>query len=148
MIGLLREEPGGEPAPPTPQPTLSDICRLVEETRQAGAKIDFEMRVEHADAAPDTLGRDAYRIVQEALTNIGKHASGTAAQVRITGGPGDGLRVSVRNRQPLHAHAGPALPGSGAGLLGLQERVALAGGTLVHGPDGSGDFVVDAELKW
>ena len=43
---------------------------------------------------------------------------------------------------------GPALPGSGAGLLGLQERVTLAGGTLVHGPDGSGDFVVDAELRW
>jgi signal transduction histidine kinase len=148
VIGLLREEPGGEPAPPTPQPTLSDIRRLVEETRQAGAKIDFEMQVEYADAAPDTLGRDAYRIVQEALTNIGKHASGTAAQVRITGGPGDGLRVSVRNRKPLHAHAGPALPGSGAGLLGLQERVALAGGTLVHGPDGSGDFVVEAELQW
>jgi signal transduction histidine kinase len=106
------------------------------------------MVVEHADAAPDTLGRDAYRIVQEALTNIGKHASGTAAQVRITGAPGAGLRVSIRNRQPLHAHAGPALPGSGAGLLGLQERVALAGGTLVHGPDGSGDFVVEAELQW
>jgi signal transduction histidine kinase len=148
VIGLLREEPGGEPAPPTPQPTLSDIGRLIEETCQAGAKIDFEMQVEYADAAPDTLGRDAYRIVQEALTNIGKHASGTAAQVRITGGPGDGLRVSVRNRKPLHAHAGPALLGSGAGLLGLQERVALAGGTLVHGPDGSGDFVVEAELQW
>ena len=44
--------------------------------------------------------------------------------------------------------AEPALPGSGAGLLGLQERVALAGGTLVHGPDGSGDFVVEAELPW
>jgi signal transduction histidine kinase len=44
--------------------------------------------------------------------------------------------------------AEPALPGSGTGLLGLQERVALAGGTLVHGPDGSGDFVVEAELPW
>ncbi|HKF88785.1 MAG TPA: histidine kinase [Propionibacteriaceae bacterium] len=148
VIGLLREESGGEPAPPTPQPSLSDIRRLVEETRQAGATIDFEMQVEHADAAPSTLGRDAYRIVQEALTNIGKHASGTAARVQVTGAPGDGLRVSVRNRRPLHAHAGPALPGSGAGLLGLQERVALAGGTLVHGPDGSGDFVVEADLQW
>jgi len=148
VIGLLREESGGEPAPPTPQPSLSDIRRLVEETRQAGATIDFEMQVEHVDAAPSTLGRDAYRIVQEALTNIGKHASGTAARVQVTGAPGDGLRVSVRNRRPLHAHAGPALPGSGAGLLGLQERVALAGGTLLHGPDGSGDFVVEADLQW
>jgi signal transduction histidine kinase len=104
--------------------------------------------VEQADALPDALGRDAYRIVQEALTNIGKHASGTATQVRVSGAPKVGLHVSVRNRQPAHAQAGPALPGSGAGLLGLQERVALAGGTLVHGPDGTGDFVVDAELQW
>lgn len=148
VVGVLREEPGHEPMPAPPQPTLSDIRRLVDETRQAGAKIDFEMRVEHADAIPSALGRDAYRIVQEALTNIGKHANGTATQVQVTGAPEGGLRVSVRNRQPVHAQTGPALPGSGAGLLGLQERVALAGGTLVHGPDGSGDFVVDAELQW
>ncbi len=148
VIGLLREEPGQEPATPAPQPTLSDIRRLVEETRRAGAKIDFEMRVEHPDAASGALGRDAYRIVQEALTNIAKHASGTAARVRVAGGPDCGLLVSVRNRKPLHPHLGPTLPGSGTGLLGLQERVALAGGTLVHGPDGSGDFVVEAELQW
>lgn len=58
------------------------------------------------------------------------------------------MHVNVRNRKPLHVNAGPALPGAGAGLLGLQERVDLAGGTLVHGPDASGDFVVDAELTW
>jgi signal transduction histidine kinase len=148
VIGLLREEPGQEPQPPAPQPTLADIRRLVEDTRLAGAKIDLEMDVQHADAVPTALGRDAYRIVQESLTNIGKHASGTASQVRVTGGPGDGLHVNVRNRKPLRANAGPALPGAGAGLLGLQERVDLAGGTLVHGPDPSGDFVVDAELNW
>jgi signal transduction histidine kinase len=148
VIGVLREEPGQDPAPAAPQPTLSDIPRLVEETRRAGAKIDFEMCVEHPDAAPSALGRDTYRIVQEALTNIRKHARGTAGSVRVTGAADRGLHVTVRNRLPLHVHAGPALPGSGAGLLGLQERVTLAGGTLVHGPDGSGDFVVDAELRW
>jgi len=148
VIGVLREEPGQEPTPAAPQPTLSDIPRLVEETRRAGAKIDFEMRVDAPDAAPSALGRDAYRIVQEALTNISKHARGTSGQVRVTGAAESGLHVSVRNRLPIHANAGPALPGSGAGLLGLQERVTLAGGTLVHGPDGSGDFVVDAELRW
>jgi signal transduction histidine kinase len=147
VIGVLREQPG-QAAPPLPLPTLTDIRHLVEETRRAGAKIDFEIRVDHADAVPGALGRDAYRIVQEALTNIGKHASGAATRVRVTGAPAGGLRVSIRNRQPVHAQAGPVLPGSGAGLLGLQERVALAGGTLVHGPDGSGDFVVDAELRW
>jgi signal transduction histidine kinase len=146
VIGVLREEAGQEPA--SPQPTLSDIPRLVEETRRAGAKLDFEMRVERPDAVPSALGRDAYRIVQEALTNTGKHARGTAARVRVSGAAHTGLHVSVRNRLPVHAYAGPALPGSGAGLLGLQERVTLAGGTLVHGPDGSGDFVVEAELRW
>ena len=148
MIGVLREEPGQEPTPVAPQPTLSDIPRLIEETRRAGAKIDFEMRVDDAHTAPSALGRDAYRIVQEALTNIGKHARGTAGRVRVSGAPDIGLHVNVCNRLPVHAHTGPALPGSGAGLLGLQERVTLAGGTLVLGPDGSGDFVVDAELRW
>jgi signal transduction histidine kinase len=148
VIGVLREEPGQDPAPVAPQPTLADIPRLVQETRRAGAKIDFEMRVEHPDAAPSALGRDAYRIVQEALTNIRKHARDTAGTVRVTGAADHGLHVSIHNRLPLHVHAGPALPGSGAGLLGLQERVTLAGGTLVHGPNGSGDFVVDAELQW
>jgi signal transduction histidine kinase len=148
VIGVLRDEPGQLPVAPPPQPTLSDLARLVAETRRAGARIDFEMQVQHAEAAPAALGRDAYRIVQEALTNIGKHASGTATRVRVTGAPDHGLRVSIRNRMPIRVSAGPALPGSGAGLLGLQERVALAGGTLVHGPDGSGDFVVEAELQW
>ena len=148
VIGVLREEPGQVPAPPKPQPTLSDVRRLVEETRRAGAKIDFAMDVDHVDDVPGTLGRDAYRIVQEALTNIGKHASGTDSWVRVTGSPDAGLHVNVRNRQPIHAPTGPALPGSGTGLLGLQERVALSGGTLVHGPDGLGSFVVDAELQW
>jgi signal transduction histidine kinase len=68
--------------------------------------------------------------------------------VSVSGAADSGLHVSVRNRLPVHAFTEPALPGSGAGLLGLQERVTLAGGTLVHGPDGSGDFVVDAELQW
>jgi signal transduction histidine kinase len=148
VIGVLRDGPGQEPAPAAPQPTLSDIPRLVEDTRRAGAKIDFEMRVERPDDAPSALGRDAYRIVQEALTNMSKHAPGTAGRVCITGAAGDGLHITVRNRLPVSASSGSALPGAGAGLLGLQERVTLAGGTLVHGPDGCAGFVVDAELRW
>jgi signal transduction histidine kinase len=148
VIGVLRSEAGQESPPAAPQPTLSDIPRLIDETRRAGAKIEFEMRVDDPNAAPSMLGRDAYRIVQESLTNIGKHARGTAGRVRVTGAADKGLHVSVRNRLPLPTQAGPPLPASGAGLLGLQERVALAGGSLMHGPDGSGDFVVDAELPW
>jgi signal transduction histidine kinase len=148
VIGVLREDEGVEPAPAAPQPTLRDLDRLVEETRRAGTDIDFEMHVEGVDEMPPPLGRDAYRIVQEALTNVGKHAPGAAARVRVTGAPGDGLRVSVRNRRPVPAGRVSTLPGSGAGLIGLRERVTLAGGSLVLGPDESGDFVVEAELTW
>jgi len=148
VIGVLRSEPGGEPVLTAPQPTLADIPRLVEDTRRAGAKVDFEMQVDAADTAPGALGRDAYRIVQEALTNIGKHAQGTRARVRVTGAPNRGLHVSVRNPPSLNVETWTVVPGSGAGLLGLQERVALAGGALVHGPDASGDFVVEADLPW
>ena len=148
VIGVLRQEPGQEGSSRVPQPTLADIPRLVEETRRSGAKVDFEMQVDGAASAPGPLGRDAYRIVQEALTNISKHARGTRAQVRLTGAPNRGLHVSVRNPAAVGAHDPPALPGSGTGLLGLQERVTLANGVLVHGPDASGDFVVEAALPW
>ena len=88
------------------------------------------------------------------------HRAGGAHQRRQArprhGGPGPGHRrarapgctSASATASPSARPAGPALPGSGAGLLGLQERVALAGGTLVHGPDGPGDFVVEAELTW
>ena len=102
-------------------------------------------RVDHRTFRPNVRSN---KLKAPSASGAGKHASGTTARVKLTGAPGGGLHVSVRNRQPVPAHLGPALPGSGAGLLGLQERVALAGGTLVHGPDGSGDFVVYAELKW
>lgn len=148
VIGVLREEPGKERPSTVPQPTLADIPRLVEETRRSGAKIDFEMQVDGAAAAPGPLGRDAYRIVQEALTNIGKHARGTQARVRVAGAPNRGLHVSVRNPAVVGAQDRPPVPGSGTGLLGLQERVTLANGVLVHGPDDSGDFVVEADLPW
>jgi signal transduction histidine kinase len=148
VIGLLREDGRNESASAAPQPTLRDLRSLVEETRGTGADIAFEMDVEGVDDVPATLGRDAYRIVQEALTNVAKHARGAATRVRVSGAPDDGLHISVRNRRPVPAQSAATLPGSGAGLLGLQERVALAGGTLVVGPDGSGDFVVEAELAW
>ena len=148
VIGVLREDPGQEQPSTVPQPTLADIPRLVEETRRSGAKIDFEMQVEGAAAVPGPLGRDAYRIVQEALTNVAKHARGTLAQVRVAGAPNRGLHVCVRNRPAVGSHDRPAPPGSGTGLLGLQERVTLANGVLVHGLDASGDFVVEADLPW
>jgi signal transduction histidine kinase len=144
VIGVLRAE--DETAPDAPQPTLHDIPRLVDETREAGARIEFAMTVPDTEP-PGPIGRDAYRIVQEALTNVTKHARGTATRVEVTGAPGEGLRIDVRNRLPIVATV-PDLPGSGRGLVGLRERVTLSGGTLSHGPNDAGEFEVDARLTW
>jgi signal transduction histidine kinase len=146
VIGVLRDEDAAERAPDMPQPTLGDIPRLVADTQGAGAKVTLEMHVPDAADLPAALGRDAYRVVQEALTNVAKHATGTTTSVQVDGAPGDGLRVRVSNRLPVAATR--PLPGSGSGLLGLRERVTLAGGTLEHGPTPTGDFVVDARFAW
>lgn len=146
VVGVLRN-PGDadEAAPQAPQPTLADIARLVEESRRAGMRV--ELTLEAPDPAPGPLGRDAYRIVQEALTNVAKHAPGAVTEVAVTGAPGDGLTIRVRNRLPAAA-VRSWLPGAGAGLLGLAERVELAGGTLRHGRTDDGDFEVAADLLW
>jgi signal transduction histidine kinase len=152
VIGVLRDAapvsaPAPAVAPHAPQPTLRDIVTLVDEYRRAGLNVDLDMRVDGSDSAPGPLGRDTYRIVREALTNVSKHARGTAATVSVSGRPGDGLRVVVRNRLPVGQHRA-ALPGAGFGLVGLAERVAVAGGTLSHGPDSDGNFVLTAALSW
>ena len=72
-----------EVAPAAPQPTVTDIARLVEDSRRAGASIELCMDVDDPANAPAGFGRDAYRIVQEALTNINKHAPGTATEVTV-----------------------------------------------------------------
>jgi signal transduction histidine kinase len=147
VIGLLRENAGNEQEPVAPPPTLADMSRLIQERQDAGVDINFQMHVEDAADVPAAVARDAYRIVQEALTNATKHAHGAPVHVRLTGSSTDWLTIRVRNGQPMGTPTAPGLPGSGTGLMGLQERVALAGGTLVVGPDGSG-FVVEARLPW
>lgn len=147
VIGVLRQEDADD-APPAPQPTLNDIRRLVEESRRAGAHVELEISVDKAQAAPAALGRDTYRIVQEALTNVHKHVRGAATTVEIVGAPGSDLRVTVSNRIPGQLPAVPPLPGSGSGLVGLTERVSLSGGSLRHGSTADGQFVVDAVLRW
>ncbi|HEX4093277.1 MAG TPA: histidine kinase [Trebonia sp.] len=151
IIGVLHDGAQTE-VPLAPQPTLLDIAPLVDGYRKAGLKVRLDMSVDPADPVPGPLGRDAYRIVREALTNVSKHAGATAATVSLSGRPGAGLLVAVRNKLPVGgAHGAPPaveLPGSGLGLVSLAERVALAGGTLAHGPDESGDFVLTAAFPW
>lgn len=148
VIGVLRDgDSAPDGAPHAPQPSLCDISGLIEESRRAGMNVELDMRVPAPEAAPGPLGRDTYRVVREALTNVSKHARGTATIVSVVGGPGEGLQVTVRNRLPVK-RAEAALPGAGLGLVGLAERIALSGGTLRHGPSPDGYFVVSAALRW
>ena len=149
IIGVLRDGDGAQSgAPSAPQPSLPDIAALVEESRRAGMKVELDMRVEAPETAPGSVGRDTYRVVREALTNVSKHARGTAVRVSVSGRAGAGLLVTVRNRMPAGRPAEAALPGTGLGLVSLAERVSLSGGTLTHGADPDGDFVVNAALRW
>jgi signal transduction histidine kinase len=147
VIGVLRDETALD-APQTPQPTLADIRGLVDDTRRAGACVQLAVDIDGPERAPGGLGRDAYRIVQEALTNVNKHAPGTATNVTIQGAPGRGLHIEIRNRLPLNPPHPAAAGGAGMGLVGLTERAALSGGSIHHGPSGDGDFVVHADLDW
>lgn len=139
VIGILRA-PVGE----LPQPTFADLTSLVAESRQAGMSVTWQLDV--ATPVPDALGRTAYRVVQEALTNARRHAPGAAVRVTVTGRVDDGLVVDVVNAATA-ASIG-AVSGSGRGLVGLAERVALVGGRLHHGPDTAGGFALHAWLPW
>ncbi len=143
VIGVLRED-GRETLTEPPQPTLADLADLVEESRSAGMRISA--RIELGDAAtPAAAGRTAYRIVQEGLTNARKHAPGAAVTLTVQA-PGDDLEVEIRSLAPVAVASGSPLPGAGTGLIGLTERVTLAGGRLEHGVDPDGAFVLRARL--
>ncbi|WP_405773984.1 sensor histidine kinase [Streptomyces sp. NBC_01538] len=144
IIGVLRTGDAEEAG--RPQPTLAALDPLVTESRAAGMKIVLESRVTAPAAVPASVGRTAYRIVQESLTNARKHAPGAEVTVRLAGAPGDGLTVSVHN--PAPPGEVPHVPGSGQGLIGLTERATLAGGRLEHGAAGDKGFAVRAWLPW
>jgi signal transduction histidine kinase len=141
VIGVLRGDGGPGPAEPDrPQPTLRDVLSLLAEARLAGDRIDTGGELVLPDVAPST-GRDAYRVLQEALTNARKHAPGETVRVRIDT-DSDALVLAVRNR----TRSTPAgIPGAGVGLVGLAERVRLAGGELHHEVCGA-EFELRARL--
>ncbi|GAA4827500.1 histidine kinase [Streptomyces ziwulingensis] len=144
IIGVLRAADTDDAG--RPQPTLAALEALVTESREAGMKVALAGQVAEPAAVPASVGRTAYRIAQEALTNARKHAPGTEVSVSVAGARGDGLTVVVRNARP--GGPPPHVPGSGQGLIGLTERAALAGGTLEHGPTADGGFEVRARLPW
>ncbi|MEV2240771.1 histidine kinase [Micromonospora sp. NPDC049891] len=148
VIGVLRAETSLSDDPERPQPTLDDLPALIAESRAAGTRVELRELVSAPDRLPVAVGRSVYRIVQEGLTNARKHAHGAAVTVGLSGAPGDGLRVEIRNRRPVGELPGTVIPGSGTGLVGIAERVSLAGGRLEHGSDEQGDFRLAAWLPW
>jgi signal transduction histidine kinase len=150
VIGLLRDDTA-EPSDDTgqrPQPTLTDLPRLIEESREAGMCVHVDDRVDDPSAVPATTGRTTYRIVQEGLTNARRHAGGQQVRLTLRGSAGGDLTVDVRNPLPGGPRTSPAVPTSGNGLIGLAERVRLAGGHLHHEITADGDFRLHATLPW
>ncbi len=131
ILGVLRDtdtQAAGRRAPPTD--ARRSARALIEDERRAGARIRLSSSVP-LEQVPASIGRNAFRMVQESLTNARKHAPDTTVDVHVEGEAGGTLRVEVRN--PLRVGAAiSAVPGSGLGLIGLSERADLSGGGLEH----------------
>ncbi len=145
VITVLRDSeidelPGGRP-----QPTFADLAGLVAESRAAGTDVRYDEIVSAPESLPPATGRTAYRVVQEGLTNARKHAAGQPVTLTVHGRPGESLRIELSNPSGTGV---PLTPGSGVGLVGLTERVQLAGGALDHGRAADGRFRLQASLPW
>ncbi|WBB60874.1 histidine kinase [Streptomyces sp. WMMC500] len=127
VLRLLRQDA----APPSRRPGLAEAERLVASARGAGAAISAEIEGP-LESVPGPVSREGYRIVQECLTNVLRHAGPVPVTVRIAASA-DVLELSVRNKLPAATTAAAPGPG-GSGLRGIRERAALLGGEAVAGP--------------
>lgn len=144
VLGVLRTDLSVDGADLAPVPQAADLARLVQASRAAGVNVTSELTL--PDDVPALVGRTVYRIVQEALTNVHKHARGASTAVLVDGAAGTGVTVRVENLRPVAADS--LLPGSGAGLVGIRERVTLSGGRLAVGSTADGGWRVEAWLPW
>ena len=148
LLGLLRTD---EATSYVPVPTLSDVPALVEQSRRAGLPVTFTgITGTMARTLPQGAELAAYRTVQEALTNALKHSPGAATTVTIHWGE-DGLHLRVQNDPVSSAaaqHIARPVPGSGNGLRGMSERIALYHGTLTYGLQPDGGWLVEAALPY
>ncbi|MFB7056016.1 histidine kinase [Streptomyces vinaceus] len=140
VLGLLHAYPDAALAP---QPTLERLEELLQSSRAIGVGVALCVTGTPREL-PSIVERTAYRTVQEALTNIHKHAPGARATVRLDHTP-TSLRVSIRNSRPVRPPAGH-FPHGGHGLVGLGERIALLGGALTAGGHDDGGFLITATL--
>ncbi len=148
LLGLLRTD---EATAYAPVPTLSDVPALVEQSRRAGLPVTFTgITGTMARTLPQGAELAAYCTVQEALTNALKHSPGAATTVTINWGE-EGLQLRVENEpvSPAAAqHIARPVPGSGNGLRGMSERIALYHGTLTYGTQPDGGWLVEAALPY
>jgi signal transduction histidine kinase len=143
VLGLLRDQEGGA-EPLAPAPRLSDINDLADTVRAAGLPV--QLRIEGADRRlSPSLELSIYRVVQEALTNVVKHAPGAQAVCELTVSARK-VRLEVRDDGGAGGGALRAGWGAGHGITGMRERIGAFGGWLVAGPVAGGGFQVTAEI--
>jgi signal transduction histidine kinase len=140
LLGVLRAP--REEFRLTPQPGLGELAALAESVRAAGLPVRLVVDGDHA-ALPSAVGVSAYRIVQEALTNVLKHAGPAHAEVAV--GWADGA-VMIEVTDDGSGNPAAGAQAGGHGLAGMRERAAVFGGELVAGPRPSGGFAVRARL--
>ncbi len=138
LVGLLRNEDGEELAR---QPGLRNLDRLVARASAVGLEVNTE--IPQSQQLPPSVDRAAFRIIQEALTNAAKYAN--PARVSVTVRPNDDC-IEIEIVNPVMIDAKSIDVGGGRGLIGMEERVSILGGTFVAGPTGRGEFRVRAEL--
>ena len=141
MLGVLRADDSG--AALQPQPGMSELPRLIAEARSAGTPVDARIDPGLGELSAG-LELTVYRVVQEALTNVRKHAPGSSASVSVDRSA-DGLVVRIEN-DGSGKRPHPAASGAGHGLVGMRERVALYGGEVTAGPRAGGGYAVVARL--
>jgi signal transduction histidine kinase len=148
MLGLLRDGEAGA-APLAPAPRLIDIKDLVDTVQASGTPVELRMSGTERQLSP-SLELSIYRVVQEALTNVVKHAPGASAAVGVAVSAGQ-IRLEVRDdggpdRRPAGGEAPGAGDGTGHGIVGMRERIGAFGGWLVAEPAPDGGFRVTAEV--
>ncbi|MBY8871765.1 sensor histidine kinase [Micromonospora sp. PLK6-60] len=128
-------------APLAPTPGLADLPALVERTRSAGVPVELDVRGD--GTVPEGVGLSAYRIVQEALTNVLRHAGSARCRVEVRAAPGELCLTVTDDGRPK-----AGVPAGGQGLVGMRERVALYRGEFAAGPGPDGGFQVRARLPY
>jgi signal transduction histidine kinase len=143
LLGVLRNDGAAERSP---QPQLTEVPDLVATNRRAGVEIELTMP-EHTENIPTSVGLCAYRIIQEALSNINRHARGTPVTVTVAR-EGQSLLLKVRNGPAPLASLPAESHRAGQGLAGMRERVAILNGTLSAQSSADGGFLVAAVLPF